>query len=136
MVNPLKYKSRFIRTSIMVKICTDSAGKPGGAVRIIESPQISNDIQPAVNNGNEPVLTGFRIQVFAGTDRAAAQKIKNEIAANYNEPAYMIYEAPYFKVRVGDFRNRIEAQQTFHALKSRYSDILLVPGIIKWPGLK
>jgi hypothetical protein len=119
-----------------IKICNDSVKTRPGSVRIFQDEQVTRDIQPAVLNGNDPQMNGYRIQVFAGTDRASAQKIKNEMSARYNAPTYMIYDAPYFKVRVGDFRNRIEAQPLFHELKLSYTGTLLVPGPINLPDLK
>jgi hypothetical protein len=119
-----------------IKICNDSVKTKPGSVRIFQDQQVTQDIQPAVSNGSDPQMNGYRIQVYAGTDRASAQKIKNEMSARYSVTTYMIYDAPYFKVRVGDFRNRIEAQPLFHELKLTYTSILLVPGLINLPDLK
>jgi len=119
-----------------IKICNDSVEKHPGMLMIIQNPLIREDIKPAVIIEDEPTMPGFRIQVYAGTDRGEAQRLKNVMSANYNIPTYMIYESPYFKVRVGDYRSRIEAQQMFHTLKQQYTGILLVPGNINWPDLK
>jgi hypothetical protein len=119
-----------------IKICNDSVKKEVGEVRVMQSPLITDEIKPTVLPEDGPTMPGYRIQVYAGTDRAAATKLKNDIAASYNVPTYILYEQPYFKVRVGDYRNKIEAQQMFHALKQQNSGILLVPGDINWPELK
>ena len=107
-----------------------------GTVRIIADTQMVHDIKPAVVTEDEPQMNGYRIQVYGGTEREAAQKLKNEIGMNCGLRTYMIYESPYFKVRVGDFRSRMEAQQMLHALKKNYTSILLVPGSINLPALK
>lgn len=114
----------------------DSALHKTGTVRIIADTQMVHDIKPAVVTEDEPQMNGYRIQVYGGTEREAAQKLKNEIAISYGIRTYMIYESPYFKVRVGDFRSRMEAQQMLHSLKKNYTSILLVPGSINLPALK
>ncbi len=114
----------------------DHSNQKTGVVRVIADTQLVHDMKAAVPGEDGPQMNGYRIQVYAGTERDAAQKIKTEIAINYGEQTYMIYESPYFKVRVGDFRSRMEAQQLFHTLKQKYTSILLVPGMINLPELK
>ncbi len=114
----------------------DASNQKKGVVRIIADTQLVHDIKPSVPGDDGPQMSGYRIQVYAGTERETAQKLKNEIAINYGVRTYMIYESPYFKIRVGDFRSRMEAQQMFHTLKQKYTSILLVPGLINLPELK
>jgi len=119
-----------------IKICDGLSAPNVGVVRIIADTQLVHDIKPAVVGDDGPQMNGYRIQVYGETDRGAAQKIKDEIAMNYGIRTYMIYESPYFKVRAGDFRSRIEAQQMLHTLKQKYTSILLVPGLVNLPDLK
>jgi len=44
----------------------------------------------------------YRVQVFAGTDAAMAESVRADVASRLGEPAVVVYQAPYYKVRVGD----------------------------------
>jgi rare lipoprotein A len=45
---------------------------------------------------------GYRVQVLASTDRSAAERLRREIETRLGEPVTVVYQAPHYKVRVGD----------------------------------
>ncbi len=54
---------------------------------------------------------GFRIQVINTTDRNAAIEAKTTVYRLYPElKAYLMYQSPYFRLRVGNFESRDEAE--------------------------
>ncbi len=54
---------------------------------------------------------GFRIQVINTTDRNAAIEAKTTVYRLYPElKAYLLYQSPYFRLRVGNFETRDEAE--------------------------
>ena len=63
---------------------------------------------------------GYRIQVFASGDRAAAEKIRERIVAETAMSAYIEYEDGLYKVRVGDFAERKDAAQARLKLAGAY----------------
>jgi len=57
---------------------------------------------------------GYRVQIHSGLARIEALNAQNNFLKIYpNVPTYLIYQQPNFKIRVGDFENRIEVIQ-FH----------------------
>ncbi len=55
-------------------------------------------------------VQGFRIQVFASNNYDEAVSVRNSV--NLELPVqwvYMVYDAPTYKVRVGDYTNRADA---------------------------
>ncbi|MDX1660730.1 MAG: SPOR domain-containing protein [Gemmatimonadota bacterium] len=55
--------------------------------------------------------TGWRVQVFADTDREAAEAFARRVESIAgDEPVYVEWAEPWWKVRVGDFR-RVEAAE-------------------------
>ena len=54
---------------------------------------------------------GFRIQVFATRERANAERLVNELSVLYNEKIYIIFEAPNYKVRIGNYIDREDAEE-------------------------
>lgn len=52
-------------------------------------------------------VPGWRIQIFFGSGQGAgdrARKTKKQFEEAYDLKAYLIYQSPYFKIRVGNFR--------------------------------
>jgi hypothetical protein len=74
-------------------------------------------------------LHGFRVQLLSSQvyDVAVASR-DNLIAAFPDLWVYMVYEAPSFKIRVGDFTNRSDANVLVNELsKMGYKDGWVVP---------
>ncbi len=55
------------------------------------------------------IIEGYRIQLFSGREEWIAKKIEAGLKVKYLEKVYLIFEAPFYKVRIGDFRNRDNA---------------------------
>ncbi len=74
---------------------------------------------------------GFRVQIYNGNDRKAAINTKIDFMRRYpNITAYLTYIAPQFRVKVGDFKTRAEAQKFNHELIAFYNPTMIVPDII------
>jgi len=82
------------------------------------------------------VIDGYRIQLFSGAERNNANALKTKILKLYPEtPAYLIYQQPYFKLRVGDYRTKIETQQIFYKLQDDFGQVIIIPDKINLPKL-
>ena len=80
-------------------------------------------------------MTGFRIQIYFGSERAKATEIRADFMKNFPEIAsYLIYQQPYFKIRVGDFKTRIEASGFLKKLDDHYTTAFIVPDEVKLPS--
>ena len=56
-------------------------------------------------------IPGFRIQVLNTNDRNQALAAKTKVYQLYPElKVYLLYQAPYFRLRVGNFKTRPEAE--------------------------
>src|ERR1043165_2407267 len=57
---------------------------------------------------------GYRVQIYSGNDRNKATKVKIDFMRRFPDVrTYMTYVAPQFRVKVGDFRSRGEAQELY-----------------------
>jgi cell division protein FtsN len=74
---------------------------------------------------------GYRIQVFASGDRAAAEKIKQRIVAETGMTAYIEFEEGLYKVRAGDFAERKDASQARSKLTGAYPGSWIVRTTIR-----
>ncbi|MCX7954631.1 MAG: SPOR domain-containing protein [Bacteroidales bacterium] len=81
-------------------------------------------------NKKNNTINGYRVQVFfsAGKNsKKQALEVKAEIMKSYpNLKCYVIYEEPYFKVRVGDFYRRADAYSLLIEMKKNYPSSFIV----------
>lgn len=90
----------------------------------------------ANNNKLNKTITGYRIQIFSGNDRNNANAIKTKFLKIYpDQTAYLAYQQPYFKIRIGDFRTRLEAKLFYDKMKEEFGDCIIVPDKINLPQL-
>ena len=61
-------------------------------------------------DSNITVIEGFRVQVFATQDRVKADQLQEELTLRFKESIYIIFEAPNYKLRIGDFLDRDRAE--------------------------
>ena len=82
---------------------------------------------------------GYRVQVYFGSGsdaKGTANKLRSDLNNQYTDwSSYLSYEAPYFKVRIGDFRNRNEAYKAFKIIQGNYPGAFIVEDLISLPPL-
>lgn len=96
-------------------------------------PQVENMMQVFKNaNVKETKIEGYRIQIVQTSDRDKVRKLKTELLQDFPDMrVYETYEAPFFKLRTGNFTSRYEAYQVLVQLKEKFNGIFIVPDDIK-----
>jgi hypothetical protein len=80
---------------------------------------------------------GFRVQIYNGNDRTEATRIKIDFMRRFpGIRTYMTYVQPQFRVKVGDFRTRLEAEKMYQQVSALYNPSMIVPDIIVINTLK
>src|SRR3954471_3148783 len=70
---------------------------------------------------------GYRLQVLNTQSREQAYKLKAELLQHFPEQkSYVLYQAPYFKIRFGNFTDKAEALQYKKRLSSIYPQAIYV----------
>lgn len=77
----------------------------------------------------EEVVQGFRIQVFSSSGVDEATLMKDVVSEKFiGDSVYVVYDAPVYKVRIGDFVNHYEANQRLpEFIEKGYRDAWIVP---------
>lgn len=80
-------------------------------IQINEEPRITQLQRNWVNaNRANPRVDGWRVQIMASTDRTQVEEGRNRFRQLYPDvTADWIQEKPYYKLRVGAFRSKLEA---------------------------
>lgn len=85
-------------------------------------------------------IPGFRVQIFmdAGNQaRLNTQRSRAEFEREHpGVPAYIVYEEPNFKLRVGDFRTRLDARRYLETIRGKYPAAYIVVSQINFPDLE
>lgn len=55
------------------------------------------------------LIAGFRIQLVATRDEAIARRALQDAQVRFSENTYLMYDNPYYKLRIGDCHTRAEA---------------------------
>jgi hypothetical protein len=83
---------------------------------------------------------GYRVEVFADnnprTAKQTASAKKRNLESRFRQyPVYMVFESPYWRVRLGDFKSRAEAEAAMREVRSAFpayaNDLRIVRSTIK-----
>jgi len=106
----------FVLVSLIV-IAFSASAQDTSSVVIHKDPRIDllvkkqGDVNAAIKKANARTARGYRILVINTNKRDEAIAAKTKVYTNFPElKAYLVYQSPYFKLKVGNFRSREEAQ--------------------------
>ena len=96
------------------------------------------EYQGTPQNGQNVVkMAGYRLQIFYDQEKNSVNQKKADYLARYKEqPAYINYKAPNFRLRVGDFRTRLQAESFMNEIKVDWPDAIVVEDDIELPRLE
>lgn len=120
-------------------ICSSlSFSQTTGSVIVIKNPAIDSLIARRIflnklvtnnnlnNSSSSIVVFGYRVQVYFGTDRKEAYKVQAKLKQLYpNYETYISYTLPNYRIKIGDFRNRLEAQKLVSELRSSFATLFI-----------
>lgn len=77
-------------------------------------------------NASLTVNDSYKIQIYSGGSENA-KKTLSEFRQEFNDiDATIVFNTPNYKVWVGNFRTRIEAERNLVNIKDRYKNVLLI----------
>lgn len=75
--------------------------------------------------------TGYRVQIYNGTSRDEAMRVKADFMRSYPGVAsYLSYVAPNYRVKVGNFRRREDAMGLYQEANDTYKPCMIVPDAV------
>lgn len=70
---------------------------------------------------------GFRVLVLNTNDRELTYRTKGQLLGRYpNQQVYMVYQAPFFKLKLGDFTSRKEAENYRAELAKTFTKAFII----------
>lgn len=84
-------------------------------------------------------MSGFRVQIYTDSgnrSKLRTDRVKAEFDAKFpNVPSYISYNEPDYRIRVGDFRTRLDALRFLNEISSTYLSAIIVVDKINFPPL-
>lgn len=82
---------------------------------------------------NNRTASGYRILVVNTNDRQKAMDVKSTLMRDFpDHKTYLIYQSPHFKVQIGNFRKREEAEQLRKQVNKLYpTGVIVIPSTIE-----
>ncbi|MDJ1485443.1 SPOR domain-containing protein [Cytophagaceae bacterium YF14B1] len=82
----------------------------------------------ANTNKNIRFAQGYRVQIYSGNSSDEANRARDRSYTLFPDiTPHIVYVQPNFRVKVGDFIDRLEAQRVYVALKAEFPTALIVP---------
>ena len=85
-------------------------------------------------------IEGYRIQIYSSSDKSArveSGKVRQEFITKFPDIiSYASFDKPgYYKIRVGNYRTRVEGTKYLLMIRKVFPDAYLVPDVINFPDL-
>ena len=109
-----------------------------GYLNLNQDPRIGNLIMKQRQiHVNDSTIDGFRVQIFMELGNDAlhnADSVKERFSEKYPEvPIYLVFGQPYYRLRIGDFRTRLEAENMYQQVKNEYRNAFVTADRIELP---
>ena len=111
---------------------------------VIRDPRLDKLVDKQIELNKEALRTrvsveqGFRILVISTNKRDTAIEAKSKLVKNFpDQKSYMIYQSPNFRVLIGNYRTRKEAEETKKQLKELFpNSLMVIPSQVEIKGEK
>lgn len=82
----------------------------------------------ALKNRSVRYAAGYRIQIYVGNEREEADAAKLQVYQAFPElTPYLSYKQPTYRLKVGDFMRRLDAEWYLSQLKPQFRAVMLQP---------
>jgi hypothetical protein len=129
---------------ILMSLVVAAQSTNEGSVVVVQSSLVDSVLRQyeglrlkIMENPDNKAIAGYRIQIFFdsglnSSDRA--KQLRDEFLLKFPEiPAYVNWKAPNYRVRVGDFRSRLEAERTLQLIMIDYPSAWVSKDEINFP---
>jgi hypothetical protein len=87
---------------------------------------IGNKPGVPLKTGRKVTARGYRVQIYSGSSRSEAYGAQARFKKVYQDlNTYLSYEQPNYRVKVGDFTSRSQAQALMNQLRKNFSAVFI-----------
>ena len=132
---------RIICLSIFIALAVTAMAQNHGSLNVDKDSRIENLIWKQRQLFKlDSSFSGYRIHVFMEIGNEAlkhAEEVKRRFEKAFPDiPIYLTYSEPYFRLRAGDFRNRVEAEKCLRRIKPKFKEAFVTSDMIYRPKIE
>ncbi|MDA9261937.1 SPOR domain-containing protein [Flavobacteriales bacterium] len=108
-----------------------------GTITVVKDSRIDK-VSDAMRGGasNHPIITGYRVQIISSSTKSTVDSERGKFMSSYSgTKTYIDYKVPNFRLRVGNYRNKLEAQKFQNEIKKAFPYTLVISDSIDLPRL-
>ncbi len=139
----MAHKHGSLAFALLMACCLAGHAQRKGEVEVVADPLIAlmqrhrmgtnitatSGSKPSVvdkKNATRTTAMGFRVQIYSGANRTEAYAEQARFKRLYKDlDTYVSYEEPNYRVKVGDFRSRAEAQDLMQGLRKQFNNVFV-----------
>ncbi len=133
-----------MRTNLFLILLISSSTLFAQGVTIHKDPRLDLliskqvELNKVVYLENNRTGNGFRVLVINTNDRSKAIEVKSKMMTEFpDHKTYLVYQSPYFKIQVGNFRDRKEAEALRKKIIRYYpTGVIVVPATVEFKAEK
>ncbi len=132
-------KSILLILAVCIGLSAATQTHPEEGITIYKDPRLDLLIKKQVELNRKAFIennrtgSGYRVLVINTNDRNKAMSVKSTLMTNFpDHKTYLIYQSPYFKIQIGNFKERPEADQLKKKILSFYPNgVIVIPSIVE-----
>lgn len=102
-----------------------------GTITIHDEAGAGNLVKEHIDfNSEHGELPGYRIQILSTSSLAEAKNVKAQFLSTFDIKAQIEFESPNYKVRVGNYGNRFDANSDLQEVLTFYPNAFIVKDLI------
>ena len=110
------------------------------SVTVVKDPRIDMllkkqyELNRKVEILNKKSGPGYRVMVINTNDRTKALEVKSRMMSEFpDHKSYLVYQSPYFKIQIGNFKTRQEAEDLRKRIMRMYpTGVMVVPATVEY----
>jgi hypothetical protein len=129
-----------MRTFLLILTTTIALSARSQSVTVIKDPRIDllvkkqYELNKKVEILNKKSGPGYRVMVINTNDRVKALEVKSRMMSEFpDHKSYLVYQSPYFKIQIGNFKTRQEAEDLRKRVMRYYpTGVMVVPATVEY----
>ncbi len=125
---------RIVIIAILMMPLLVAFGQQQGTIEIVLSnPEITSLIDAYKAEGEkDQTIKGYRVQILSADNRNDINRVKSQFYTLFPDvKSFVIYQQPNFKLRVGNFRTRLEAHKVWQEVVKSFPGAFITPDELK-----
>ncbi|MBI1838428.1 MAG: SPOR domain-containing protein [Flavobacteriia bacterium] len=128
-----------IKLTILLLLLVNFSFSQTGNVEIIKDSRIDGLVKQqgaVIPPATVPQITGYRIQLFFDTDKKLVEDARSKFVTLFPKvETYIIYNAPNYFLKVGNFRTNLEAEKVKASVDKDFPTNFIVKELIFLPRI-